>query len=97
MLRSLSIKRETAGAVRYALSHWRALTRFVEDDELEIDNRWPERALRSIALALKNYLFMGSDSGGKRRIALLVCVYTAPGPVAKWKIGLSTRWITSGQ
>jgi transposase len=31
-LRSLSTKSETAGAIRYALSHWRALTRYVTMD-----------------------------------------------------------------
>jgi hypothetical protein len=30
-LRSLSAKSETAGAIRYALSRWRALTRYTED------------------------------------------------------------------
>ena len=37
-LRSLSTKSETAGAIRYALSHWRALTRYIDDGLLEIDN-----------------------------------------------------------
>jgi hypothetical protein len=46
-LRSLSTKSETAGAIRYALSHWRALTRYVDDGLLEIDNSAAERALRA--------------------------------------------------
>ena len=49
-LRSLSTKSETAGAIRYALSHWRALTRYVDDGLLEIDNNSAERALRAIAM-----------------------------------------------
>jgi hypothetical protein len=36
-LRSLSTKSETAGAIRYALSRWRALTRYTEVGLLEID------------------------------------------------------------
>ena len=36
LLRSLSTKSETAGAIRYALSRWRALTRYVDDGQLEI-------------------------------------------------------------
>jgi transposase len=44
MLRSLSAKSDTAGAIRYALSHWRALTRYVDDGLLEIDNSAAERA-----------------------------------------------------
>jgi hypothetical protein len=49
-LRSLSTKSETAGAIRYALSHWRALTRYIDDGLLEIDNNSAERALRAIAM-----------------------------------------------
>jgi hypothetical protein len=48
-LASLSTKSETAGAIRYALSRWRALTRYVDDGLLEIDNNAAERALRSVA------------------------------------------------
>ena len=49
-LRSLSAKSETAGAIRYALSRWRALTRYTEDGLLEIDNSAAERALRAVAM-----------------------------------------------
>jgi transposase len=55
-LRSLSTKSETAGAIRYALSRWRALTRFSEDGLLEIDNSAAERALRAVALGRKNFV-----------------------------------------
>jgi transposase len=37
-LHSLSTKSETAGAIRYALTHWRALTRYLDNGQLEIDN-----------------------------------------------------------
>jgi hypothetical protein len=69
-LRSLSSKSESAGAIRYALSRWRALTRYTEDGHLEIDNSAAERALRAVALGRKNYLFAGSDSGGERAAAM---------------------------
>jgi transposase len=65
-LRSLSTKSETAGAIRYALTRWRALTRYIDDGLLEIDNSAAERALRAVALGRKNYLFAGSDAGGDR-------------------------------
>jgi transposase len=65
-LRSLSTKSETAGAIRYALSRWCALTRYIDDGLLEIDNSAAERALRAVALGRKNYLFAGSDAGGDR-------------------------------
>jgi len=76
-LRSLSTKSETAGAIRYALSHWRALTRYVDDGLLEIDNNSAERALRAIAIGRKNYLFMGADSGGQRAASLYSLIGTA--------------------
>ena len=69
-LRSLSTKSETAGAIRYALSHWCALTRYVDDGLLEIDNSAAERALRAVALGRKNCLFAGSNSGGERAAAI---------------------------
>ena len=77
MLRSLSTKSETAGAIRYAISHWRALTRYVDDGLLEIDNNAAERALRAIAIGRKSYLFMGADSGGQRAASLYSLIGTA--------------------
>ena len=50
----LSKKSDTAAAIRYALSRWRALTRYLEDGTLEIDNKAAERALRVVALGRKN-------------------------------------------
>ena len=76
-LRSLSTKSETAAAIRYALSHWRALTRYVDDGLLEIDNSAAERSLRAVVMGRKNYLFMGSDSGGQRAAALYSLIATA--------------------
>ncbi len=73
----LSTKSETAGAIRYALSRWRALTRYVDDGLLEIDNNAAERALRSVVMGRKNYLFMGSDSGGERAASLYSLIASA--------------------
>jgi transposase len=77
VLRSLSAKSETAGAIRYALSRWRALTRYTEDGLLEIDNSAAERALRAVALGRKNYLFAGSDCGGERAAAMYSLIGSA--------------------
>ncbi|NYT45430.1 IS66 family transposase [Alcaligenaceae bacterium] len=63
-LRSVSRKSALAGAIRYALTRWAALTRYVGDGRIEIDNNAAERALRVVALGRKNYLFAGSDAGG---------------------------------
>jgi transposase len=76
-LRPLSAKSETAGAIRYALSRWRALTRFTEDGLLEIDNSAAERALRAVALGRKNFLFAGSDYGGQRAAAMYTLIGSA--------------------
>jgi hypothetical protein len=76
-LRSLSSKSETAGAIRYALSRWRALTRYTEDGMLEIDNSAAERALRAVALGRKNFLFVGSDCGGERAAAMYSLIGSA--------------------
>ncbi len=65
-LTKISKKSALAGAIRYSLSRWRALTRYRDDGELEIDNNAAERALRVVALGRKNYLFAGSDAGGER-------------------------------
>lgn len=48
------------------MNHWTVLTRYLEDGRIEIDNNAAERALRALALGRKNYLFLGSDSGGER-------------------------------
>ena len=76
-LRQLAPKSETAGAIRYALSRWSALTRYVDDGLLEIDNNNAERALRCVALGRKNYLFAGADSGGQRAAAIYSLIGSA--------------------
>ena len=76
-LRSLSSKSETAAAIRYALSRWRALTRYTEDGLLEVDNSAAERALRAVALGRKNFLFAGSDCGGERAAAMYTLIGSA--------------------
>jgi transposase len=69
-LTKLSGKSETAAAISYALGRWPALVRYCGDGLLEIDNNAAERALRTVALGRKNYLFAGSDSGGERAAAI---------------------------
>ena len=69
-LAGLSRKSDTAAAIRYALSRWRALGRYLDDGTIEIDNSAAERALRVVALGRKNYLFAGSDAGGERAAAI---------------------------
>jgi transposase len=61
----ISRKIKLAEAIRYALSRWEGLTRFLEDGRIEIDSNVVERAIRPIALNRKNALFAGSDGGGE--------------------------------
>ena len=69
-LAKLSCKSDTATAIRYALSRWPALIRYVDDGALEVDNNAAERALRVVALGRKNFLFAGSNAGGERAAAI---------------------------
>jgi transposase len=55
-----------AEAIRYALSRWEGLTRFLNDGRIELDTNPVERAIRPVALGRKNHLFAGSDGGGHR-------------------------------
>ncbi len=53
-------------AVAYCVKNWRALTRFLHDGRLPLDNNGAERILRPVALGRKNYLFAGNDAGAER-------------------------------
>jgi hypothetical protein len=76
-LTQVSAKSDLALAIRYAMSRWKALTRFTADGIIEIDNNGAERALRAVALGRKNYLFAGSDAGGERAAAVYSLVGSA--------------------
>jgi len=52
-------------AVNYALNNWTALIRYLDDGDLDIDNNTAEQALRGIAVGRKNWLFLGSNRGGR--------------------------------
>ena len=58
-------------AIGYALNHWSALIRPWEAGYLEIDNGASERAMKPVALGRKNWLFAGSDAGGKTAATLM--------------------------
>jgi len=57
---------DLAKAVAYPLNHWAALTRFVKDGRVSLDNNLCEQQLRDIALGRKNYLFAGSHDAARR-------------------------------
>ena len=64
-LRTVLPRSPTAGAIGYALNNWAALTRYPESGILDIDNNACERAMRPVAIGRKNFLFVGSDRGGR--------------------------------
>lgn len=68
-------KSPIAEAIGYALGNWEALRRYTEDGDLEIDNNGAERSLRGVAVGRKNWLFFGSDQGG-RTAAILTSLIT---------------------
>ena len=61
---------DLAKAAAYCLNHWTALTRFVEDGRVSLDNNVCESQLRDIALGRKNYLFAGSHDAARRAARL---------------------------
>lgn len=63
-------------AARYMLNHWTALTRFLDDSALPLDNNAVESALRPIRLGEHNHLFIGSDAAAERVAAILSLLAT---------------------
>ena len=75
-LATVSGKSTIAEAIRYTLSRWDGLTRFLGDGRIEIDSNAVERAMRPIALGRKNHLFAGSDGGGEHWAILASLIET---------------------
>ena len=76
-LAQISGKTPFAQALRYALTRWGALSRYTADGRLEISNNAAERAIRPLALGRKNWLFAGSDGGGRRAAILYTLIESA--------------------
>lgn len=70
-------KSPLAQAMGYATNHWRALTRFLDDGRLPLDNNAAERALRPVAVGRKNWLFAGSVRGGEAAAIALSFIESA--------------------
>jgi len=67
----------TAKAIDYSLNRWAALTRYIDDGDLPVDNNWVENQIRPIALGRNNWLFAGSLRAGKRAAAIMSLVHSA--------------------
>ncbi len=67
----------TARALDYSLRRWGALTRFLDDGRLPIDNNWVEHQIRPIAVGTANWLFAGSLRAGQRAAAVMSLIQSA--------------------
>jgi transposase len=63
-------------AVQYSLNQWAALELYADTGFLAIDNNAAERALRHIAIGRKNWLFVGSEGGGRTAAVLFTMTST---------------------
>jgi transposase len=68
-------KSPMAAAINYVLNQWEALNRYTTDGDLHIDNNISERTLKLIGIGRVNWLFLGSDAGG--RTAAVLFSFTA--------------------
>jgi hypothetical protein len=67
----------TARAIDYSLSNWPALTTFLGDGAVPIDNNAAENAIRPLAVGRKNWLFVGSRLAGERAAVLVSLIESA--------------------
>ena len=67
----------TAKAIDYSLRRWQALTVFVDNPQVPIDNNWVENQMRPVALGRKNWLFTGSLRAGVRAAAVMSLIQSA--------------------
>lgn len=73
----ISGKSPLAAAIRYALARMERMRPYLAHGILELDNNVAERGMRAIALGRKNYLFVGSEAGGKAAAAAYTLIETA--------------------
>ena len=67
----------TAKAIDYSLSNWRALTRYLDDGNVPIDNNAAENSVRPLAIGRKNWLFVGSQQAGERAAVVMSLIESA--------------------
>ena len=76
-LTRISSKSPLAAAIRYALTRMERMRPDLAHGILELDNNAAERGMRAIALGRKNYLFVGSEAGGKAAAIAYTLIETA--------------------
>jgi transposase len=67
----------SAKAIDYSLGRWGALTCYLEDGAVPIDNNWVENQIRPVAIGRNNWLFAGSLRAGQRAAAVMSLIHSA--------------------
>ena len=73
----ISGKSPLAQAIRYALGRIPKARAYLENGHLELDNNTAERAVKPVAIGRKNWLFAGSEGGGKAMAIAFTLIETA--------------------
>ena len=76
-LARISGKSPLANAIRYALKRIKKMQPYLDHGFLELDNNSAERAIKPVALGRKNYMFIGSEAGGKAAAIAYTLIETA--------------------
>lgn len=71
------MKGTSPSRIDYSLKRWVALTHYLSDGQVPIDNNWIENQIRPIAIGRKNWLFAGSLRAGKRAAATMSLIQSA--------------------
>lgn len=66
-----------AKAIDYSLNHWQALSEFLKDGAVPVDNNWIENQMRPWGLGRKNWLFIGSQLAGERAAVVMSLLQSA--------------------
>ncbi len=74
---TISGKSPLAAAIRYALTRMERLRLYLDHGIIELDNNAADRSMPAIALGRKNYLFVGSEAGGKAAAIAYTLIETA--------------------
>ena len=76
-LSKISGKSPLAQAIRYALGRVPKARPYLENGHLELDNNTAERAVKPVAIGRKNWMFAGSEGGGKAMAIAFTLIETA--------------------
>lgn len=76
-VRARTLPRSVMGeAIGYVRNQWEALLRYLDDGRLSIDNNVSEREMKAVAVGRKNWMFFGSDDGGRNAVIVMSFVRT---------------------